>query len=111
MLHRPESYAKINTETVKTFRHVLNNRLIKKLKYDYILDMSYNTPYLSERNIETAINIHKFLNRQLIQLYKKHMYFKHDGNGLKSIVRNSNLKLERCNIQTNLCFNSKEASF
>ena len=23
------------------------------------------------------------------------MYFKHDGNGLKSIVKNSNLKLER----------------
>ena len=23
------------------------------------------------------------------------MYFKHDGNGLKSIIKNSNLKLER----------------
>ena len=97
LLHRPESYAKINTETVKTFKHVLNNRLIKKLKYDYILDMSYNTPYLSERNIETAINISQIFKADKVipVIQETHMYFKHDGNGLKSIVKNSNLKLER----------------
>ena len=97
LLHRPESYAKINTEKVKTFRHVLNNKFIKKFKYDYILDMSYNTPYLSERNIETAINISQIFKADKVipVIQETHMYFKHDGNGLKSIVKNSNLKLER----------------
>ena len=59
--------------------------------------MSINTPYLSQSNIETAINALQIFkaDKVITVVQETHRYFKHDGAGLRSIVKNSNLKLER----------------
>ena len=97
LLVRPTKFSRMNTETVQTFKQALKNKTVKKIKYNYILDTSFNTPYLSQSNIETAINTIQIFNADKVipVVQETHMYFKHDGNGLKSIIKNSNLKLER----------------
>ena len=97
LMKRTKSFARINTEKIKTFKYVLKNKTIRKIKHDYILDMSINTPYLSQSNIETAINALQIFkaDKVITVVQETHRYFKHDGAGLRSIIKNSNLKLER----------------
>ena len=96
-IKRPEKLANINTETEKTFKHALKNINLRKVKYDYILDMSYNTPFLNSTNIENSVNTMQIFDADKVipVVQETHRYFKHDGNGLKNIVNNVNLKLER----------------
>jgi len=70
---------------------------LKKAKYDYILDMSYNTPFLNSVNIENSVHAMQIFNADKVipVVQETHRYFKHNGNGLRSIVKTSNLKLER----------------
>ncbi len=97
VIKRPHNLAGLNTETEKTFKHALNSGKLKNAKYDYVMDISYNTPFLSTLNIENAINtLQVFEADKVIPVTQEtHRYFKHDVNGLKSIIKNSNLKLER----------------
>jgi len=97
LIKRPENLAGINTETESTFKHALKNKNIKILKFDCILDMSFNTPFLTSKTIESAINTMQIFNADKVipVVEETHRYFRHDGSGLKSIIKNSNLKLER----------------
>ena len=94
---RPLSLSKINTEKEKTFKYVLKQKKIKKIKHDYVLDMSYYTPYLSVSSIETALNTLRVFKADMVipVIEEINLLFKHDGTGLKRIIKNSNLKLER----------------
>ena len=96
-IKRPDILAGINTETEKTFRHTLKNKKLRKTKYDYILDMSFNTPFLKNSNIENAINAMQIFDADKVipVVQETHRYFKHTGAGLRSVVKNANLKLER----------------
>ena len=59
--------------------------------------MSFNTPFLTSKTIESAINTMQIFNADKVipVVEETHRYFRHDGSGLKSIIKNSNLKLER----------------
>ena len=58
--------------------------------------MSFNTPFLTSKTIESAINTIQIFNADKVipVVEETHRYFRHDGSRLKSIIKNSNLKLE-----------------
>ena len=58
---------------------------------------SFRTPFISSQVIEDGINTLQLFNSDKIicVTQETHRYFKHDGSGLKSLIRTSNLKLER----------------
>lgn len=97
LIKRSEKLASINTETKKTFKHALNSRELKNANYDLIMDVSYNTPFISASNFDNAINtLQVFDADKVIPVTQEtHRYFKHGVNGLRNIIKNSNLKLER----------------
>lgn len=97
LIKRPDVLANINTELGETFKHVLKKIKRKKMKYDYIMDLSYRTPFLKSEIFEEAINTIQLFNADKIILVtqENHRFYKHDGSGLKSLIKYSNLRLER----------------
>lgn len=61
------------------------------------MDVSYNTPFISALNFDNAINtLQVFDADKVIPVTQEtHRFFKHGVNGLRNIIKNSNLKLER----------------
>jgi hypothetical protein len=70
------------------------------LKFDYIMQMSFRTPFITTQVIDDAINtLQLFDSDKIISVTQEnHQYYKHNGSGLKSLIRSSNLKLERDTI-------------
>ena len=94
---RPENLGFINTELEKTIRHSLKVMKSKKIDFDYIMNISFRTPFISSKVIEDGINtIQLFDSDKIICVTQEtHKYYRHDGSGLKSLIKSSNLKLER----------------
>ena len=69
----------------------------KKIDFDYIMNISFRTPFISSKVIEDGINtIQLFDSDKIICVTQEtHKYYRHDGSGLKSLIKSSNLKLER----------------
>ncbi len=61
------------------------------------MDLSYRTPFLRTQIFEDAINTLQLFNSDKIisVTQENHRFYKHDGSGLKSLIKNSNLRLER----------------
>ncbi len=99
-IKRPKNFGFVNTELKKTIKHTLKKIKNKKLRYDYIMQMSFRTPFISSREIDDGINTLQLFNSDKIicVTQENHQYYKHDGSGLKSLIRSSNLKLERDTI-------------
>jgi len=97
IIKRPETLAVINTETKKTFRHTLKKIKSKKISFDYIMDISFRTPCMNTKTIDDGIHTMQLFNSDKIisVTQETHRYYKHDGSGLKSLIKTSNLKLER----------------
>ena len=96
-IKRPEEFGLINTELEKTIKHTLKKIKKKNIRFDYIMHSSFRTPFISSQVIEDGINTLQLFNSDKIicVTQETHRYFKHDGSGLKSLIRTSNLKLER----------------
>ena len=94
---RPENLGFINTELEKTIKHSLKVMKSKKIDFDYIMNISFRTPFISSKVIEDGINtIQLFDSDKIICVTQEtHKYYRHDGSGLKSLIKSSNLKLER----------------
>ena len=97
VFNRPENLGFINTELEKTIRHSLKVMKSKKIDFDYIMNISFRTPFISSKVIEDGINtIQLFDSDKIICVTQEtHKYYRHDGSGLKSLTKSSNLKLER----------------
>ena len=97
VFNRPENLGFINTELEKTIRHSLKVMKSKKIDFDYIMNISFRTPFISSKVIEDGINtIQLFDSDKIICVTQEtHKYYRHDGSGLKSLIKSSNLKLER----------------
>ena len=97
LVKRPENLGFINTELEKTIRHSLKKIKSKKIRYDYIMNISFRTPFISSRILDDGINTLKLFNSDKIicVTQETHKYFRHDGSGLKNLIKSSNLKLER----------------
>ena len=61
------------------------------------MNVSFRTPFISTKIIEDGINtLQLFDSDKIICVTQEtHRYFRHDGSGLKSLIKSSNLKLER----------------
>tara|TARA_B100000989_G_C19450436_1_gene431499 strand:- start:188 stop:1075 length:888 start_codon:yes stop_codon:yes gene_type:complete len=96
-IKRPEYLGYINTELEKTIKHSLKKIRSKKIKYDYIMNASFRTPFITSKVIDDGINTLQLFNSDKIicVTQETHRYFRHDGSGLKNLVKSSNLKLER----------------
>ena len=96
-IKRPEEFGFINTELEKTIRHTFKRIKNKNLRFDYVMHTSFRTPFISPQVIDDGINTLQLFNSDKIicVTQETHRYFKHDGSGLKSLVKSSNLKLER----------------
>tara|TARA_Y100001970_G_C14259925_1_gene879560 strand:- start:15421 stop:16785 length:1365 start_codon:yes stop_codon:yes gene_type:complete len=96
-IKRPEEFGLINTELEKTIKHTLKKIKKKNIRFDYVMHSSFRTPFISSQVIEDGINTLQLFNSDKIicVTQETHRYFKHDGSGLKSLIRTSNLKLER----------------
>ena len=99
-IKRPKNFGLVNTELEKTIKHTLEKIRAKKLKFDYIMQMSFRSPFISSQVIDDGINTLQLFNSDKIicVTQENHRYYKHDGSGLKSLIRSSNLKLERDTI-------------
>ena len=97
VIKRPENLGFINTELEKTIRHSLKKIKSKKIRYDYIMNISFRTPFISSRILDDGINTLKLFNSDKIicVTQETHKYYRHDGSGLKNLIKSSNLKLER----------------
>ena len=96
-IKRPENLGFINTELEKTIKHSIKKVKSKKIKYDYVMNISFRTPFISSKILDDGINTLKLFNSDKIicVTHETHKYYKHDGSGLKSLTVSSNLKLER----------------
>ena len=96
-IRRPEKFGLINTELEKTIKHTLKKIKSKNIKFDHIMHISFRTPFISSQVINDGINTLQLFNSDKIicVTQETHRYYKHDGSGLKSLIRSSNLKLER----------------
>jgi len=96
-IRRPEKFGLINTELEKTIKHTLKKIKGKNIKFDHIMHISFRTPFISSQVINDGINTLQLFNSDKIicVTQETHRYYKHDGSGLKSLIRSSNLKLER----------------
>jgi glycosyltransferase involved in cell wall biosynthesis len=100
LLKRPKNLGLLNTELEKTIKHTLQKARKMNLKFDYIMQMSFRTPFITTQVIDDAINTLQLFNSDKIisVTQENHQYYKHNGSGLKSLTRSSNLKLERDTI-------------
>ena len=96
-IKRPENLGFINTELEKTIKHSIKKVKSKKIKYDYVMNISFRTPFISSKILDDGINTLKLFNSDKIicVTHETHKYYKHDGSCLKSLTVSSNLKLER----------------
>ena len=94
---RDEKLGGINIELDQTLK--LASTFAKKieLNFDYIFQLSYKTPFIKSTDIDGFINLIDFFKTDQVLAVRSEFepIYKHDGNGLKSINLNSNLKLER----------------
>ena len=99
-INRPKKFGFLNTELETTIKHTLKKIRKKNIKFDYVMQISFRTPFITPQVIDDGINTLQLFNsdKVICVTQENHQYYKHDGSGLKRLVRSSNLKLERDTI-------------
>ena len=94
---RDEKLGGINIELDKTLKLASTFAKKNRINFDYIFQLSYKTPFIKSKDIDGFINLIDFFKTDQVLAVRSEFepIYKHDGNGLKSINLNSNLKLER----------------
>tara|TARA_Y100000741_G_scaffold361886_1_gene346656 strand:- start:420 stop:1787 length:1368 start_codon:yes stop_codon:yes gene_type:complete len=96
IIKRENDLAGYNVPIYKTLVSIVN-KIKNKLKIDSILKINVDHPLLNSQNFESAINIMNIFNTDEVLAVKKENdnFFYHNGKGLKSFKKSSNLTLER----------------
>ena len=96
IIKRENDLAGYNVPIYKTLVSIVN-KIKNKFKIDSILKINVDHPLLNSQNFESAINIMNIFNTDEVLAVKKENdnFFYHDGKGLKSFKKPSNLTLER----------------
>ena len=98
LLHkREDKLGGINIELDQTLKLASKFAAKKKIKFDYIFQLNYKTPFLKSEDIDGFINLIDFFKTDEVLGVRTELdlLYKHDGKGLKAINQSSNLKLER----------------
>lgn len=96
-INRDERLSGINVPIEETIIDSVKYVKNKKIKFNYIFEISYKNPFINLRDIDTSINMLEFFNTdQVISvLPETDMFFQHDGNSLKPLKSFHGLRLER----------------
>ena len=98
LLHkRDEKLGGINIEIDETIKLATKFAIKKKIKFNYIFELSYKTPFLKSKDIDGFVNLIDFFDTDEVLGVRTELdrIYKHDGSGLKIVNKSSNLKLER----------------
>ncbi len=98
LLHkRDEKLGGINIEIDETIKLATKFAIKKKIKFNYIFELGYKTPFLKSKDIDGFVNLIDFFDTDEVLGVRTELdlIYKHDGSGLKIVNRSSNLKLER----------------
>tara|TARA_B110001452_G_scaffold140046_1_gene116389 strand:+ start:14029 stop:15390 length:1362 start_codon:yes stop_codon:yes gene_type:complete len=92
-----------NVPVHKTLISIVKN-IKQKFKIDSILKVNVDHPLLNSQNFESAINIMNIFNSDEVVAVKKETdnFFYHNGKGLISFKKSSNLVLEREEVYRNI---------
>ena len=72
----------------------------KGIKFDYIFQLTYKTPFLKSNDIDSFINLMEIFKTDQVLAVRSEIdkIYKHNGKGLTLLNESSNLKLERDEI-------------
>lgn len=94
---RDKFSSRINQPLQKTILKSIKFAKKKKLKFDYIFQLSFRSPFINSKDLSNAYNSMVFFNTdKLIGVrIEDSIMYQHDGHGLKLLNKNPELKLER----------------
>ena len=94
---RNKDLSKINQSLKKTISKSINYAKQQGIKFNYVFQFSFRSPFISLKDIDNAVNIMKVFNTdQIIGVRQEDdVIYQHDGHGLKLLNKNPELKLER----------------
>ena len=97
---REKNLARINTPLTMTIESVLKRNKEKKSKNKLIIITNVINPLIKQQDFEAGIDLMNFFDLDsVIGVCKENdLFYRHNGNTLKKIVKSSNLSLERDEI-------------
>ena len=84
----------------KTLKKSIKHAIKKKIKFDYIFQLTYKTPFIKSNDLDSFVHLMEFFKTDEVYGVRAELdrIYKHDGNSLVLLNKNSDLKLERDEI-------------
>lgn len=97
IFRRHKNLSKINLSLKQTIIQSIKFARNRNIKFYYIFNFSFRSPFISFKDIDNALNVMNFFNTdQVIGVRQENdVIYQHDGHGLKLLNKNPELKLER----------------
>ena len=97
---REQKLGGINVEIDDTLKKAMVFSKYKGIKFDYIFQLTYKTPFLKSNDIDSFINLMEIFKTDQVLAVRSEIdkIYKHNGKGLTLLNESSNLKLERDEI-------------
>ncbi len=94
---RDKKLGQINYDLKKTIKQSINFAKKKKINFHYVVQLSFRSPYISAKDIETSINIMEIFGTDEVIGVRSETdrFYQHNGASLKILNDTSNLILER----------------
>ena len=94
---RDSSLARLNIGIEHTILELLKNLSIKNIKPDYILLLYIEYPFKEGWQIDEALHTAELFDVEVVDgiILNNEIFYKHDGSGLKPLIKDSFLHLER----------------
>ena len=94
---RDKKLGQINYDLEKTIKQSINFAKNKKINFHYVMHLSFRSPYISAKDIETCINIMEIFGTDEVIGVRSETdrFYQHNGASLKILNDRSNLILER----------------
>ena len=94
---RDSSLARLNIGIEHTILELLKNLFIKNIKPDYILLLYIEYPFKEGWQIDEALHTAELFEVEVVDgiILNNEIFYKHDGSGLKPLIKDSFLHLER----------------
>tara|TARA_B100001059_G_scaffold88128_2_gene86648 strand:+ start:15861 stop:17204 length:1344 start_codon:yes stop_codon:yes gene_type:complete len=94
---REEKLAQPNFDVEKTIKKSIKYAKNKKIKFNYILQLNFRSPFVNVKDIETSVNIMEIFGTDEVIGVRSETdrFYQHNGSSLKILNDSSNLRLER----------------
>lgn len=100
LLKRNFSLSGINVALDETLERSIRFAKNKKIKFDYIFQLNYKTPFIKNNDFDSFVYLMEFFKTDEVLGVRAETdrIYKHNGSTLELLNKNSNLKLERDEI-------------